>query len=63
MCDLRRLELTISRGQFGCLCRQVCRKVSKQASKHASNQASMQVSSGSNPVHRLIGLRICNGSW
>ena len=62
MCDLGQFELTVSRGQFGRLCRQVYRKLSKQASMHASKQASMQVS-GSNQVHRLIGLRICNGSW
>ena len=30
--DLGRLELTVSRGQFGRLCRQVYMKVSKQAS-------------------------------
>ena len=54
VCDLGRLELTVSRGQFGRLCRQVYRKVSKQAS--------MQVC-GSSQIHRLIGLRICNVSW
>ena len=43
--DLGRLELTVSRGLFGRLCRQLYRKVSKQAS--------MQVS-GSNQVRRLI---------
>ena len=52
VCDLGRLDLTVSR--------QVYRKVI--ASKHASKQASMQVS-GSNQVHRLIGIRIFNSSW
>ena len=32
MCDLGRLELNVSRGQFGRLCRQVYMKVSKQVS-------------------------------
>ena len=41
------LGLTVSKGQFGRLCRQVYGKVSKQAN--------MQVS-GSSQVHRLIGL-------
>ena len=52
--DLGQLELTVSGGQFGRLCRHVYRKVSKQAS--------MQVS-GSSQDRTLIGLRICYGSW
>ena len=39
MCDLGPLELTVSRGQSGLLCKQVYRK----ASKHASNQLSKLV--------------------
>ena len=36
VCDLGRLELTVSTGQFGLLCRKVYRKVSKHASKQAT---------------------------
>ena len=36
VCDLGRFELTVSRGQFGRLCRHVYRKVSKQASMQVS---------------------------
>ena len=36
VCDLWQLELTVSRGQFGRLCRQVYRKVSKQESMQVS---------------------------
>ena len=36
VCDLGRFELTVSRGQFGHLCRQVFMKVSKQASMQVS---------------------------
>ena len=39
VCDLGRLELVVSRGQSGLLCRQVYRKTSK----HASNQLSKLV--------------------
>ena len=46
MCDLGFLELTDSKGQFGCLYRQVYRK----ESKHASKQASMQGFFGSGYV-------------
>ena len=36
VCDLERLELTVSKGQFGRLCRHVYRKVSKLASMQVS---------------------------
>ena len=36
VCDLGRLELTVSRGQFGGLCRRVNKKVSKQVSMQVS---------------------------
>ena len=59
VCDLTRLELTVSRGQFVHLYRSVYRKVSK----HASKQACRQVS-GSNQVHRLmvVGNHQCNAA-
>ena len=53
VCDLGPFELTVSRGQFGRLCRQIYRKISKLAS--------MQVN-GRNQVHRIIGLGICDDS-